>query len=48
MAGVNESKKAKVKATGKEVFVYRHSKRDVWVDKEDCKTEYTPAELTFL
>ena len=43
----NESKKAKVRESGKMVEVYKHSKRGTWICKSDHKTEYKQEELIF-
>jgi hypothetical protein len=40
-------KKAKVKATGKEIEVYELKNGD-WCDYADCKTTYKYSELQFL
>jgi len=39
--------KAKVKATGKEIDVYK-LRRGGYCDSSDCKTEYQENELEFL
>jgi len=36
-----------LKATGKEIKVYRSSLRDKWINSNDLKTEYKPQELKF-
>jgi len=41
--------KAKVKATGQEIVVYRSSMRpDKYINAKDCTTEYDKSELIFL
>lgn len=41
------TKKAKVKATGQLVEVYKLT-RGTWCNSNDCKTEYKDNELEFL
>ncbi len=40
-------RKAKVKATGKVITVYKCNDRGTWLDAVDCLTEYQTSELTF-
>ena len=40
-------RKAKVRATGKEIEVY-HLEKGGWCDYSDCKTEYKDSDLIFL
>ncbi len=44
---MNELKKARVRATGRNVQVY-FTKRGTWCDYADCTTEYTSEELEFV
>lgn len=44
---MNKTKKAKVKATGELVEVYRLN-RGGWCNYADCKTEYEDDELEFV
>lgn len=39
--------KAKVKATGKEVEVYKSKLRSTWIEYPDCGKEYKQDELQF-
>ena len=40
--------KVKVNSTGAIIRVYKHSERKVYVDEENCKTEYKASEITVL
>lgn len=40
--------KAKVKATGKTIMVYRSKIRNTYISSEDFETEYKAEELTML
>lgn len=39
-------KRAIVKFTGEEIYVYRIHSRGTWCNSKDCKTEYRDEELT--
>ena len=39
---------AVIVATGKKIDVYKHIKRETWIDSTDCKTEYKADELINL
>lgn len=42
-----ETKKAKIKATGKEIEVYKHRERDTWVQYPESENEFKSTELDF-
>lgn len=44
---MNKTRKAKVKATGKIIEVYR-LQRGNWCDYADCTTEYKEEDLQFI
>jgi hypothetical protein len=41
-------RKATIKATGKEIQVYKQNSTGLWIDYADCTTTYNESELTFL
>lgn len=42
-------KKVKIKSTGQDILVYQsRTKKDVWINSSDCKTEYHKDELQFF
>ena len=41
-------RKAKVKKTGAEIYVYKIHSRGTWCDASDCKTEYSEDQLQIL
>ena len=48
MSGKRETKKAKVKATQKEIVVYQHVSRATWIDAANTSDEYQEIQLVFL
>lgn len=42
-----KTQKVKIKASGQEIEVYKHSERGTYVNAKDCTTEYKKEDLIF-